>query len=287
MGDRLLRVGADGLLACIAGRPEPGLSADPGPATEAQFNGPHTLAMLPSGDVLIGDTFNKRIRKLEVKSATVSAFPVSGTTLDNAQMGSPFCLSLDPSGSRLYVADLRRVWAIDVNTGQAKLVAGNGRKGKPADGAVAVDAPLVDPRAVAVDHQGNVYILERDGHALRVVDSQGHIRTVVNAAGTKGATGDGGPALEATLNGPKHLCIDRDDSVIIADAENHLVRRYQPKDGKIYRVAGTGVKGSAGLGGDPSQTQLARPHGVTVHPGTGELYIVDSYNNRVLKLVKD
>jgi DNA-binding beta-propeller fold protein YncE len=137
---------------------------------------------------------------------------------------------------------------------------------------------------VAPDRQGNVYILERGGNALRVVDKTGHIRTLVNASGKKGGEGDGGLALEATMNGPKHLCVDKDDSVIIADAESHLVRRYIPTTGKIERIAGTGKHGSAGVGGDPLNCQLARPHGVTVHPESGELYITDSYNNRILKI---
>ncbi len=215
--------------------------------------------------------------------------PANGwrTPPEKAKRSGPYCITLDFTGTQLYIADLTRVHLLDLTTGKSKVIAGNGKKGVPQDGAVAVDAPLVDPRAVAADRKGNVYILERGGNALRVVDSSGHVRTVVNASGKKGAAGDGGPALEATMNGPKHLCIDLDDSVLIADAENHLVRRYVPATGKIERIAGTGVKGSAGLGGPPLQCQLARPHGVTVHPQTGEIYITDSYNNRVLKIVKE
>ena len=56
-----------------------------------------------------------------------------------------------------------------------------------------VTAPLVDPRAVAADRSGNVYVLERSGHALRVVDPAGKIRTIVGT-GEKGASGDGGSA---------------------------------------------------------------------------------------------
>ena len=117
-----------------------------------------------------------------------------------------------------------------------------------ADGATAAAAPLADPRAVAVDRKGNVYILERGGHALRVVDPAGKIHTVVNASGKSGASGDGGPALAATMNGPKHLCVDLEDNVIIADAENHLVRKFLLRDGRIVRVAGTGKRGTA-IGG--------------------------------------
>jgi sugar lactone lactonase YvrE len=185
----------------------------------------------------------------------------------------------------LIIADLRRVHALDLKTGRTRVLAGNGEKGLPANGAVAVDAPLSDPRAAALDRQGNLYILERGGHALRVVGRDGKIRTVVNASGKKGADGDGGDALAATLSGPKHLCVDLDDNVIIADAENNLIRKYVPATGKILRVAGTGKKGAAGLNGPPEQCELSRPHGVTVHRD-GTLYITDSYNNRILKIVR-
>ena len=93
--------------------------------------------------------------------------------------------------------------------------------------------------------------------------------------------------MDAQLSGPKHLCVDRDNSVLIADAENNLVRRYIPSTGRLERVAGTGKSGSAGIGGAAIECELARPHGVTIHPQTGELYITDSYNNRVLRLLKE
>jgi DNA-binding beta-propeller fold protein YncE len=150
---------------------------------------------------------------------------------------------------------------------------------------VAVDAPLVDPRAVAADQQGNVYVLERSGHALRMINREGRIRTVVGT-GRAGLAGDNGPGLAATLNGPKHLCVDRDGSVIIADTENHVIRRYLPKEDRIVRVAGTGKKGVGGIGGTPYQVELNQPHGVTIGPD-GDLYIVDSSNHRILKIERD
>ena len=110
------------------------------------------------------------------------------------------------------------------------------------------------------------------------------MHTPVNAAGKKGASGDGGDALLATMSGPKHLCVDLDDNVLIADAENNIVRKYVPATGKILRVAGTGKKGVAGVGGPPEQCELARPHGVTVR-ADGTLFITDSYNDRILKIV--
>jgi len=99
------------------------------------------------------------------------------------------------------------VWVLDLSTGALKLVAGNGKKGVPQDGALAAEAPLTDPRAVAPDRLGNVYMLERGTHSLRVVDKDGKVRTVVNATGKKGAEGDGGPALQAgDERSQTHLC---------------------------------------------------------------------------------
>ncbi len=285
-GNRLLRVDDDETLVRIAGQREAGFSGDGGPALQAQFNGPHNLAVLPDGNVLIADTWNGLIRKYDAKNGTIDSLAGFRVSLDQARRSGPYCISLDFAGGALFVANLNQIHRIDLESGVAKVVAGNGTRGRPNEAALAVQASLSDPRAVAVDRKGTMYILERGGNALRMVDTQGRIRTVVNVSGKRGGDGDGGPALDATLNGPKHLCIDKNDQVIIADSENHLIRRYVPETGIIERVAGTGKQGSAGIGGDPRACELSRPHGVTVHPLTGELYITDSYNDRVLKIVE-
>ena len=284
-GNRLLKTDSRGILHHVAGQTSPGDAGDNGPAAAAKFSGPHNLAVLPDGNVLIADTWNGRVRRVDVRAGTVSTQSGFNVPAERARTAGPYCISLNPAGTEVFVADLRRIHAISVKTGASRIVAGNGEKGVPVDGAVAIDAPLVDPRAVAVDRKGNVYILERGGNALRVVAPDGKIRTVVNASGKKGAEGDGGNALAASMSGPKHLCIDRDDNVVIADAENHLIRKYVPATGKILRVAGTGKKGSAGLNGPPEQCELSRPHGVTVHRD-GTLFITDTYNNRILKIVR-
>lgn len=292
IGQRVLKVDDKGMLTALAGTGKKGDGGDGGPASKAEFNGPHSLAVGPDGAVYVADTWNNRVRKIDPKTGTISAFAGTGEKgfagdggpAVKAQFGGVYCAAFDPKGERLYLADLdnRRIRAIDMKTGTLTTVAGNGEKGVPEDGAEAVKAPLVDPRAVAADGAGNVYVLERSGHALRVVDAKGKIRTVAGT-GKVGAAGDGGDALKATLNGPKHLCVDGDGNVIIADTENHLIRKYLPKEGKIVRVAGTGKKGSAGLDGPPEKAELSQPHGVTVHKD-GTLYISDSSNNRVLKI---
>lgn len=285
-GNRTFKVAPDGTVTHVAGKMESGYSGDNGPALDATFNGPHNLAVLPNGNVLLGDTWNGVIRELDVKSQTIHTLPGWKAPAGKAKANGPYCITLSPDGETLHIANLTQVIALHLPSQTSKVVAGNGKKGIPEDGSIAIESPLVDPRAAAADSLGNLYILERNGNALRVVDANGRIRTVVNKSGGKGHSGDGGPAIDATMNGPKHLCIDTDNSVLIADAENHIIRRYIPATGKIKRIAGTGKKGTAGLGGDPLACELARPHGVTIEPASGDIHITDSYNNRILKITR-
>jgi DNA-binding beta-propeller fold protein YncE len=293
-GQRACKVDAKGILTTVAGTGEKGDSGDGGPARKAQFNGMHSLAVAANGDIYLADTWNNRVRKIDARTGTVSAFAGTGEKgyagdggpAVKAKFGGIYCVALDPRGEQMYLADLdnRRVRAVDLKTGIVRTVAGNGRRGVPEDGAEARSAPLVDPRAVAADAEGNVYILERGGHALRVVARDGKVRTVAGT-GEKGPGGDGGDARKATLNGPKHLCLDREGNVLIADTENHVIRKYLPRQGKIVRVAGTGRKGAGGVGGPPLEAELSQPHGVYLH-SSGDLHIADSGNHRVLKIAR-
>lgn len=292
-GERVLLLDRSGTVQHVAGTGSKGFAGDGGDPKQARFNGIHNLVVLPDGAVLLADTWNQRIRKLDPKFTTIDTWAGSerkgfegdgGRALD-AAFGMVIQIAADPKNEFIYIADItnRRIRRVRVESRQVETVAGNGQKGVPPDGANAKESPLVDPRAVVPDREGGFYILERGGHALRHVCAKGTIKTVAGN-GKGGLSGDGGPALAASLNGPKHACLDRDGMVIIADAENHVIRRFDPKTGVITRVAGTGNKGAAGLGGDPSKAELNRPHGVTIGPD-GMLYIVDSYNNRILKIV--
>ena len=296
-GDRVLKVDPKGQLVILAGTGKKGNTGDGAPALQATFNGMHSLAVTPDGAIFVADTLNRRVRKIDPKTGTISAFAGTGvknsaTTAPEGEagrtdLGGIYCIAFNADFSKLYLTDLdsRRIHYVDMKANTIHLVAGNGQKGTPKDGSDAKMSPLVDPRAACVDRQGNVYLLERSGHALRVVDASGKIRTVAGT-GKAGNTGDGGDAIKATLNGPKHLCVDLDDNVIIADTANHVIRKYTPKDGKIVRLAGTGKKGDSKDGGDPLAVTFNEPHGVFVHPTTGTLYIVDSMNHRVFRWEK-
>jgi sugar lactone lactonase YvrE len=291
-GHSVRKISPDGLISTIAGNGQEGFAGDGGLSTKSQLAHPHSLVVAPNGDIYIADTGNRRVRRIDAQTSIITTFAGTGEKgfagdggpADKAQFGEIYCVCFGPKAERMYLADLdnRRIRAIDMRTNIVTTVAGNRRRGVPDDGADAATSPLIDPRAVAADASGNVYILERSGNALRVVNPAGKIRTVAGT-GKQGNTGDNGPAREATLNGPKHLCIDRDENVLICDTENNVIRKYLPKEGKIVRIAGTGKPGSEGLGSSPLETQLSRPHGVYVHR-TGAIYIADSENNRILRI---
>jgi DNA-binding beta-propeller fold protein YncE len=243
-----------------------------------------------SQQMYVADTRNHTVRKIDLKTGFISTvagtgkagYSGDGGPATKAELNGTFAIDVDRRGNNLYIADLgnRRVRKIDLKSGIITTIAGDGEKGVPQDGADASASPLADPRAVAADSKGNVYILERGGNALRVVDKKGKIQTLITPAN---ASTSNSRTVAPDLNGPKHLCVDRNDNVIIADAENHLVRRYDPKTGKTVTIAGTGQFGKEIVTGDPLKTQVNRPHGVFVHP-SGALYISDSYNHRILKL---
>ncbi len=273
-GQRITRVDARGIITLFAGEE----------SSHLKFHDPHGLVIGKDQQMYVADTMNHRVIRIDLKtrqSAIVAGTGQAGYSGDdgpaiNATFNQLYAVDLNRAGDKLYVTDLRnrRIRLLDVQSGVVTTIAGNGQEGVPADGAVAINSPLVDPRASVVDSKGNVYILERRGNALRVLDKQGRIRTVIGANTSSPAPG---------LNGPKHLCVDRYDNVIIVDTENHLIRKYNPKDGTTVVIAGSGEKGIRLVPDDPLKTQLDRPHGVFVH-SSGVLYISDSSNHRVLKL---
>ena len=273
--------------------PAPKQSFPPDTATaagEVRFHGLHDVAIGPDGAVYVADTFNHRIRVFEPKSVTVrvvagtgvSGFAGDGGPAVAAQFNQAYCGTLLPDGAAMLVADIgnSRLRRIDLVAGTVETIVGNGQRGKPVDGAKALETPLAGPRAACQAKDGTIYLALREGNAL-VEIKQGVVRTVVNAAGKGGYGGDGGPGRDALLAGPKYVAFDREGRVLIADTENHCIRRYDPASGTIELVAGTPPRGGATVGADLLSTQLLRPHGCCLDP-LGRLVIADSDNDRII-----
>ncbi len=280
-GGRVLRLAKDNGLTTLAGDGSKRYAGDGGPANKAAFHGMHNVAVSPEGAIYIADSWNHCIRKIDPSSLVTTTiagtgkagFDGDGGLAIKAQFDFVLCVSLSSDNKTLLVADLhnRRIRAVDLKLGIVRTIAGNGMKGVPQDGAKAVESPLVDPRAVACDSQGRVYILERAGHALRVVETDGTIRTVAGM-GKRGYRDGDAPLAE--FGSPKHLAIDKQDRVIIADDQNGAIRRFDPDTNKVSTILGHGRSRPA--------VYLSHPHGVCIE---GEkLYVVDSAHHRVLAL---
>ena len=205
-----------------------------------------------------------------------------GGPATSARMQEPNDCALDGRGG-LLIADIQdqRVRRLDIETGIITTFAGTGEKVHSGDGGPASEAGIFGARAVCVDGRGNTYICEREGNSVRMVDSDGRI-TLVAGTGEKGYKGDGGPATQATFNGPKAIRCDADGNVLVVDTENHAIRKIDVSDGTISTVAG-GRHGPEGDGADSTLAGLARPHGI-VADALGAFYIADSQNHRVRRV---
>ena len=157
--------------------------------------------------------------------------------------------------------------------------AGTGMKGFSGDGGPASAAQLNNPFGVTRGPDGALYICDTDNHRIRRVERNGMISTVAGN-GTRGYSGDGGPALLAMMNEPYEVRFDRAGAMYVVERLNHLVRKVDLQTGRISTVAGTGSAGREKKGGQP---QFHEPHSIAFDPA-GNLYVCDIRNHRVQKV---
>jgi sugar lactone lactonase YvrE len=128
-----------------------------------------------------------------------------------------------------------------------------------------------------VGPDGTIYLVLREGNSVVSVDPKTQRFKRLAGNGQTGYTGDGGPAREATFNGPKGIAY-APEGLYISDTENHVIRRVDLKSGMIGTILGTGQRGD-GPDGDPLKCKLSRPHGI--HSRQGSLYVGDSEAHRI------
>ncbi|MGE5707926.1 MAG: NHL repeat-containing protein [Bacteroidota bacterium] len=232
--NRIRKVTTDGKMITVAGCDIPGFYGDGKAATSAGLKLPCGVAMDSSGNLLLADTSNNRIRKVDVGSLVPkistevgqgNAGFVDNRTRLEAQLNSPAGIATDASGN-LFIADtynnrIRKV----TPAGVVSTVAGNGSTGSGdeiGDGRLAIEASLYCPQDVAVDRFGYLYIADTRHHRIRRVDPQGRISTIAGN-GMIGISSDGVAATDARFRYPKGVAVGMDGTVYVADSVNNRI----------------------------------------------------------------
>ncbi len=278
-----------GTIGTIAGTGETGYSGDQGPAVAACLNEPKSIALDGAGSLYIADSENHVIRKVDLTSGVIST--VAGCTAGSlpTELEQPAegrmardQVDDDPFGGPAQQMPEKFTQLGDLS-GTVRFVVGTLPKAGrfQGDGGPASRATLNFPTAVAVDGKGNLYIADTMNHRVRRVDAATGIMTTLAGTGQHRCSGDGGPAVAASLNEPSALVIDyRRGCLYIADQSNNRVRRVDLASGTITTVAGTGQAAYTGDGMPATEAGLAGPSGLALGQD-GRLYIADTFNGRI------
>jgi sugar lactone lactonase YvrE len=285
-----------------------GFGGDGGLATSAGFTRPAGVAIDASGDVLIADSGNNRVRIVTASTGIVTTLAGGGSGGDgglatSAVVATPNGVAVDNSGNLYFVEGTgERIRRVDASSGNITTVAGNTTGGYSGDYVPATSTNLNSPYSVAVDSSGNVFIADSWNQRIRVVNMQttqitvagvaipaGYINTVAGngteCSSSTALCGDGGLATSASLSVPNAVSVDTAEDFFIADWANNRIRRVDGTSGTITTVAGNGTAcpsstAPCGDGGPATSASLDYPTGVAVDTH-GNLFIADGGDNRI------
>lgn len=278
-----------GIITTLAGTGVAGFSGDDGPAINATLNGPTSVAMLYDIYLYIADTYNNRIRMIDMDKRLITTVAGTGgygfndrAFATSAMLNNPLGVALDPRTTSLYIADTNnhRIRVVHLGDNLISTVAGTGVAGYSGDSLQADKANLSYPSKVTFDFFGNMYIADTGNHRIRKVTRSTGVITTFAGTGVAGYSGDGGMAVRAILFKPSDVAVDLIGNVLIADALNNCIRKVDTTSGIITTVAGTGAVGYKGDGGPARAALLSQPLGIHIDKA-GTIYVADTSNSRV------
>jgi DNA-binding beta-propeller fold protein YncE len=234
LNGRVRRVdGASGVITTLAGDGSGKYSGDGGPADRAGLAEPNGLALdREHRRLFVADVADNRVRVIDLVSGVITTFAGTGKAAHAGDGGS--AASADVFGARavalapddsLYVLERQGSSLRRVRDGIIETVAGTGARAYGGDGHDARHAVFNAPKEMAVDPSGNVFIVDTENHAIRLIDAQTWVVTTIAGTGEAGPGGDGGPANAASLARPHGALVGPDGAVYIGDSENHRVRK--------------------------------------------------------------
>lgn len=286
--NRLAKIASGGgTISTIAGNGTAGYSGDGGPATAAALNGPLLVAIDNAGNIFTNEYYNFAVRQINGSTGVISTIAGNGTAGDggpatSAFLASPAQTATDGLGD-LFIPDLTRVRKVDT-AGVITAVAGSTKPGFGGDNGPGTAALLGAAGGVATDGAGNVYIADVTNNRIRKLTVSTGVITTIGGNGMAAFSGDGGPATSASFNQPLGVAVDAQGNVYVADTYNHRVRKIAAGSMTVTTIAGNGQQGFSGDGGTGTGASLSYPESVALD-STGDLYIADTYNSRIRKLV--
>jgi sugar lactone lactonase YvrE len=272
----------------LAGTGEPGFSGDGGEAISARLCEPKNIALDGAGNLYIADSENHVIRKVDLITRLITTIAGHSERSSSDEGPSEEPSTVDSSEGDLFGGpsqkDPERFAQLTDVSGTVRFVIGKALSARfHGDGDQAVHAKLNFPSAVAVDPQGHLYIADTMNHRVRKVDVRSGVISTIAGTGQHRFSGDGGPAVSATLNEPVALAVDRKGRLYIADQSNNRVRMVNLETGIITTAAGTGESAYSGDGMPATESALTGPSGLTLD-SEDVLYVADTFSGRIRRI---
>ena len=296
---RIRKITPDGIINTIGGNGLRGNVGDNIPALEANFYNVTTIVQNPKGEMFMASPsgFVSLIRRFDSKGIIHdfidTATPKYREAISNSkykglvQKGAVATITqfsdivFDPNGN-LFTSDRlnHQIRKIDTE-GNVSTIAGTGDSDHYGDNGPALEAAFRDPNALASDSEGNIYIADTANNLIRKIDTNGIVTTFAGN-GEHSDSGDGGPALKASIRSMDDIEFNPAGELHILGTNTHKVRKIT-KDGKIMTVAGKGYAGFFGDGGLATKAMLQNPAAISFD-SKGNMYIADMGNNRIRKV---
>ncbi len=279
-------------LSTFAGKGQWGYAGDNGNADTVALGNPSGISCDTNGNFYIADIYFDVVRKIN-SSHIISTVCGSGSggfggdggqaTATLAHMEAPHGTCIDKYGN-IYIADYgnHRIRKVIASSGVIVTIAGNGNNGYSGDNGPATTVELSFPSGVCLDAAGNVYFSEHGNHRIRKIDVNTSYISTVAGNGMQGYSGDGGLAMNASLNQPNSVFVDGKGIIYISDFGNNVIRAVT-QSGIIATIAGNGDYGYSGDGSYAASATLNGPTAVMVDID-GFIYIADG-DNSVIRMI--
>ena len=247
-----------GTIQTIVGNGEEGWEGDGGPALEAACQLPYACEFDSQGNMIVCMGRQHRIRQMDARTGIITlvagtgeaGYSGDGGPALNAVINQPYGLAVDGNGDMYFSQRFDpAVRKIDGRTGIISTVAGTGEFGYSGDGGPGNEAMLREPNDLYLDGKGGLLIADIQDQRIRRVDLATGIIATFAGTGEKSRAGDGRPANEACLMGPRAVCMDSQGNLYVAEREGNGVRKIA-SDGLLTTIAGAdSIFGYTGDGG--------------------------------------